>query len=94
MWRWLLVDTLTSCFTPLQPSTKFPRLRVPKWSRRGEVVRARHRMKANVSGGAERTFEPSSMPITRIPYSQVAVFTTARITALRPGASPPPVGFR
>ena len=33
----------------------------------------------------------SSMPTTRIPYSPTAVFTAARITAFKPGASPPPV---
>ena len=35
--------------------------------------------------------KPSSIPITRIPCSHVAVLTTARITAFSPGASPPPV---
>jgi hypothetical protein len=33
----------------------------------------------------------SSIPMTRRLYSVTAVFTTARITAFNPGASPPPV---
>ena len=33
----------------------------------------------------------SSIPMHFIPYSPIAVLTTARITAFRPGASPPPV---
>src|SRR5262249_2759481 len=35
--------------------------------------------------------KPSSIPKTSHPYSLIAVFTAARMTALRPGQSPPPV---
>jgi hypothetical protein len=34
---------------------------------------------------------PFVTPITRQPYSSRAVRTTARITAFKPGQSPPPV---
>ena len=33
---------------------------------------------------------PSRTPVTSQPYLKMAVFVTARMTALRPGASPPP----
>jgi hypothetical protein len=35
--------------------------------------------------------KPSSIPKTSHPYSLMAVFTAARMTALRPGQSPPRV---
>src|ERR1700730_12603433 len=41
--------------------------------------------------GQMRPSKPSGMPITFHPYLMIAALVAARITALRPGASPPPV---
>src|SRR5580693_7107550 len=41
--------------------------------------------------GQMRPSKPSGMPMTFHPYLMMAALVAARITALRPGASPPPV---
>src|SRR5579863_2589556 len=41
--------------------------------------------------GQMRPSKPSGMPMTFHPYLMMAALVAARMTALRPGASPPPV---
>jgi hypothetical protein len=40
-----------------------------------------------------RPSKPSGMPMTFHPYLRMAALVAARMTALRPGASPPPVAI-
>ena len=46
---------------------------------------------SGVVRSSSRPRQPSRKPITELPYWVVAVRTTERMTALRPGQSPPPV---
>src|SRR4029077_17778560 len=48
---------------------------------------------SNDFSGQIRPSKPSGMPITFQPYLRIAALVAARITALRPGASPPPVAM-
>ena len=64
-----------------EPRMVPPRVRMPLTSR---VLSGRTR-------SSMRPWKPSSMPTTSMPYFQMAVFVTARMTALSPGQSPPPV---
>src|SRR6202007_1733089 len=49
------------------------------------------RVSSNDFSGQMRPSKPSGMPITFHPYLMMAALVAARMTALRPGASPPPV---
>src|SRR3989338_967623 len=57
----------------------------------GRIPRTFHSVKFRVLFGKTSPSKPSSMPITSQLYFTNADFTTLRITAFRPGQSPPPV---
>src|SRR3989441_4113153 len=63
-----------------------PRMVPPRWS----VPLVASRVRRSCSGGSSRPRHPSRIPITSSPCCS-PLRTTARITALRPGQSPPPV---
>src|SRR5882762_7188463 len=63
-----------------------PRMVPPRW--RMPLVASR--VSRSCSGGSSRPRQPSRIPITSSPCCS-PLRTTARITALRPGQSPPPV---
>src|SRR5216683_78914 len=46
---------------------------------------------SNAFSGQMRPSKPSGMPMTFHPYLIIAALVAARMTAFRPGASPPPV---
>src|SRR5580704_5025333 len=48
---------------------------------------------SNDFSGQIRPSKPSGMPMTFHPYFRMAALVAARMTALRPGASPPPVAI-
>src|SRR5580700_10572849 len=48
---------------------------------------------SNDFSGQIRPSKPSGMPMTFHPYLRMAALVAARITAFRPGASPPPVAI-
>jgi hypothetical protein len=61
------------------------------WLSRGSKPRTSVMPNSWTLSGLMSPSKPSSIPNTSHPYSLMAVFTTARMTALRPGQSPPPV---
>src|SRR5262244_2987891 len=58
---------------------------------RGSKPRTSRELNSRVQVSPSNPSKPSSTPMTCIPCSHTAVFTTARMTAFSPGASPPPV---
>ena len=70
-----------------------PRLVVPRIvPPRGRIpITSLRERTRSFSCGQSRPSKPSSMPRTFHPYFMMAQFTAARITAFKPGQSPPPV---
>ena len=77
---------------PLTILTKLPRFLVPRMvPPRGNMPLTLFGVSLTVWVWPRMPSKLSSMPIQLIPNSPTAVLTTARIAALSPGASPPPV---
>src|SRR4030088_404508 len=71
-----------------------PRLVVPRMvPPRGRMPLTSFSVSSNDFSGQIRPSKPSGMPITFHPYLRMAALVAARMTALRPGASPPPVAI-
>src|SRR5438270_902273 len=69
-----------------------PRLVVPRMvPPRGRMPLTSLSVSSHDFSGQIRPSKPSGMPITFHLYLRMAHLTAARMTALRPGASPPPV---
>src|SRR5580704_11697341 len=58
---------------------------------RGRMPLTSLSVSSNDFSGQMRPSKPSGMPMTFHPYLMMAALVAARMTALRPGASPPPV---
>src|SRR5438270_13684080 len=58
---------------------------------RGRMPLTSFNVSSKAFSGQMRPSKPSGMPMTFYPYLMMAALVAARMTALRPGASPPPV---
>src|ERR1700677_42532 len=60
---------------------------------RGRMPETFSSVSSKAFSGQMRPSKPSGMPMTFQPWLRMAAFVAARMTALRPGASPPPVAM-
>src|ERR1700730_8802896 len=60
---------------------------------RGRIPETSLSVSSNDFSGQIRPSKPSGMPMTFHLYFRMAALVAARMTALRPGASPPPVAI-
>src|SRR5260370_3324008 len=81
-------------FSPVLYWKGLPRLVVPRMvPPRGRIPETSLSVSSNDFSGQIRPSKPSGMPMTFHLYFRMAALVAARMTALRPGASPPPVAI-
>ncbi len=84
-------STISLPLTTVLCAKGLPRFVVPRMvPPTNRIPRVFHEVSWRVFVGVSSPSNPSMMPVTSQPYLKMAVLVTARMTALRPGASPPP----